>query len=74
VTLTVQSARGDSCQHEPVNADAYLRRGHAYLIKDRWTEAVRDLSTAIRLEPKNAVADYLRSFARESQSVSLFLP
>lgn len=49
------------------SAEDCLERGAAYIIEEQWDRAIKELTEAIRLEPKSAEAYYFRGVAWQSQ-------
>ena len=56
----------EALRRKPV-ADTLVLRGEVYLHKDAADKAIRDFTEAIRMEPRNAVAFYLRGFAYQAR-------
>jgi membrane protease YdiL (CAAX protease family)/Flp pilus assembly protein TadD len=56
----------EALRRKPV-ADTLVLRGHLHLRKDAADKAIRDFTEAIRTEPRNAVAFYLRGFAYQAR-------
>jgi tetratricopeptide (TPR) repeat protein len=63
VPVPPQDKNDQAIRLDPMDADAYLRRGNARAEKKDYDQAIRDYDEAIRLDPNYALAYYYRGFA-----------
>lgn len=60
----------EAVRFDPGNAEAYYKRGNAYLDKGDYDKAIADFNEAIRLNPKKSEAYAMRGWAYEESGVT----